>query len=360
LNQRTAPLGLLVALTIVLASTTVYESGTRMTTTLTSTSTSTSTVTQTATSTTTTTSSLWVAHGFDFITASGNCDGGTAPCWGAPAYVFNCPPSFPSEPDESCSQVVVSQVFPYPVYGLSITSYRNQSEPWANCAYQLGSAGEVGAYCILLNASAFIVGQPAPPPPSTTVTQSSSTVASIQVPLASVSRLDPETSLSLILNLTATANATITVRAYDVNTLASENNLTTRQGWVVPPGSITGMCPNGLVEFVVYQGDYGLGNYTQGTPLRLSQYYLVCTTFTTSYYIFKPLSSEATAYYAPNDMSLTPTQVDASISSSLFGYWVTDSAHPQGAFVLFSPGTYTVAAVDEWGGVALSHFVVQG
>jgi hypothetical protein len=343
LNARSALLGLFVALTIVLASTTVYESGTRTTLT--------STTTATATSTITTTGSLLTAYGFDFVTASGNCDGGNAPCWGQPAYVFNCQPS-------SCSQVVKSDVFPYPTYGINVVSYRNQSEPWANCAYQLGFTGDVGAHCILLNSSAFILGEPAPPP-STSGVRSSSAVASIQVPAASVSRLDLETHLSLTLNLTATANSTITVTAYDVNTLDSANNLAPSENWAVTPMTINRVCAGGWVEFVVYQGDYGLGNLTRGTPVGLSQSDAICGSFATSYYIFSPLSREATAYNAPNDLP-NPPQVNASISATLFGYWVTGSAHPQGAFLLFPPGTYTVAAVDEWGDIVLSHFTVQG
>jgi len=256
---------------------------------------------------------------------------------------------------------VVSDVFPYPVYGISVSSYRNQSEPWANCAYKLGFANEVGAYCVLLNSSAFILGEPVQPP-STSGVHSSSAVASIQVPAASVSRLDPETGLSLTLNLTATANSTITLRAYDVNTLDRPNNLTTAEDWPVPFISMAnGVCSGGMVEYVIYQGDYGTANYTQGTPLMLSQAFTICTSFAISYSIFNPLSSEATVYYAPNLVSgLNPTTVNASISATLFGYWVTDSGHPQGAFLLFPPGTYSVAAVDEWGGIVLSHFTVQG
>lgn len=371
LNARTALLGLFVALTIVLASTTVYESGTRTTLTSTSTSTiaSTNTLTSTLTQTTTVTSttlSSSVPYGFDFITASGNCDGGNAPCWGQPAYVFNCAPSLFTKANgefvtESCSQVVVSDVFPYPVYGISITSYSNQSEPWANCAYQVGLASEVGAYCVLLNSTAFILGEPATPPPSTSEVHSSSAAASIHVPAASVSRLDPETGLSLTLNLTATANQTITFTAYDVNTLDRSNNLTTAERWPVPSNMMNDVCSYGMVVYVVYQGDYSVANYTQGTPLSLSQSYIICNSPAVSYYVFSPMSMAATIYYAPNLVSgLHPTPVNASISATLFGFWVTDSAHPQGGFLLFPPGTYTVAAADEWGGIVLSHFTVQG
>jgi hypothetical protein len=176
-----------------------------------------------------------------------------------------------------------------------------------------------------------------------------------------VSRLNPETSLNLTLNLAATANSTITVTAYDVNALDRANNLTRSEHWAVQPASINGRCAGGLVEFVLYQGNYGLGNFTHGAPVRLSQGDVICTSFATSYYIFSPLSREATVYYAPNLVKgLNPSPINASISATLFGYWVTDSAHPQGAFLLFPPGTYTVAAVDEWGGIVLSHFTVQG
>ena len=367
MNARTALLGLFVALTIVLASTTVYESGTR--TTLTSTSTSTSTSTNTLTSTVTTTStltnavtttgSILTANGFQFITGSGICTAGgaLALCWGEPAFVFNCPPSFPSEPDESCSQVVPNHgPLPYPPFGLSITSYSNQSQPWANCAYQMGFANRVGAYCVLLNSSAFIMGEPAPPTTST----SSSAAASIQVPAASMSRLDPQTGLNLTLNLTASANPypTITVTAYDVNTLDRPNNLTTQSDWPVPFDSLSGCA--GLVDYVVYQGNYGLGNFTKGTPLSQTEGHGICTTFGTSYCIFNPLSAEATIYYAPSDVPLTPSPVNASFSASLLGFWGTNPAYPQGAYLVFPAGTYTVAAIDQWGNIVLSHFTVQG
>jgi hypothetical protein len=355
LNARSALLGLFVALTIVLASTTVYESGIR--TTLTSTSTSTNTLTSTP-STVTTTSSLLTVYGFQFITGSGICTAGgaLALCWGEPAEVFNCPPSFPSEPDESCGQVVTTDVFPYPTYGISVTSYSNQSEPWANCAYQLGFASEVGAYCVLLNSTAFIVGEPAPPPTSTSAVQSSSAVAGIQVSAASVSRLNSQTGLNLTLNVSANANPypTITVTAYDVNTLGRADNLTTPEDWAVSGGG----CAGDLVEYVLYQGNYALGNLTQGTPLRQSDGIATCIG-ETSYCIFNPLSTQATIYWAPGIFYSKPSPANASVSATLLGFWGTNPAYPEGAYFLFPAGTYTVAAMDEWGNIVLSHFTVR-
>jgi hypothetical protein len=345
--------GLLVALTIVLASTTVYESGAR--TIVTSTSTSTNTLT--STSIVTATSSLLTAYGFQFITGSGICtaNGALVPCWGEPAYVFDCPPSLPTEPYESCSQFVVSDVSAYASYGISVTSYSNQSEQWANCAYQAGFAAEQGAYCVPLNSTAFILGEPAPPPASTSGVRSSS-VAGIQVSAASASRLDPQTGLSLTLNLTADASPypTINITAYDVNTLGRADNLTI-------PGdlAVSGSCCDGLVQYALYQGNYGLGNLTQGTPLRQTGG-IALSAYDYSYCIFDPLSTQATIYSAPGPFYTNPFPENASVSASLLGFWVSNPAHPEGDYALFPAGIYTVAAEDQWGNVVVSHFTVQG
>ena len=85
----------------------------------------------------------------------------------------------------------------------------------------------------------------------------------IQVLASSVARLAPETSLNLNLNLTANANRSITVMAYDVNTLSRPNNITTALDWPRPVSA----CSAYLITYVVYQGDYSTSNYTQGTPL---------------------------------------------------------------------------------------------
>jgi hypothetical protein len=306
------------------------------------------------------TNSSIATDGFQFITGSGICtaSGALALCWGEPAFVFNCGPSLLTSPDESCSQVVPNHgPLPYPPFGLSISSYSNQSEPWANCAYQLGFASEVGAHCVLLNSTAFILGEPVPRTTST----SSSAAASIQVPVASVSRLNSQTGLNLTLDLTASGGPypTISVAAFDANTLDRANNLTTPGDWAVS-GLLSGQCASDLIEYVLYQGDYGLGNYTQGTPLRQTQAIGICTTFETSYCIFSPTSTEATIYWAPNDIPLNPTPVNATLSVSLLGFWGTNAAYPQGAYLVFPAGTYTVAAEDQWGNVVLSHFTVQG
>jgi hypothetical protein len=251
---------------------------------------------------------------------------------------------------------VTSDVSAYASYGISVTSYLNQSEPWANCAYQAGFATEQGAYCVALNSTALIVGEPAPPRASTSGGQSSS-VAGIQVSAASGSRLNSQTGLDLVLNLSAKANPypTINITAYDVNTLDRANNLTIpEEGWAVSGG-----CCDGLVQYVLYQGNYGLGNLTQGTPLRQTGG-IGLSAYDYSYCIFNPLSTQATIYSAPGPFYSNPFPANASVSASLLGFWVPNQAHPEGDYALFPAGTYTVAAEDQWGNVVLSHFTVQG
>jgi len=248
---------------------------------------------------------------------------------------------------------VVSDISAYASYGISVTSYRNQSEPWANCAYKAGFATEQGAYCVPLNSTAFILGEPAPPA-STSGVQSSS-VAGIQVSVASVSRLNSQTDLNLTLKLSADANPypTINITAYDVNTLGRVDNLT-----IPEDSTVRGGCCNGLVQYVLYQGNYGLGNLTQGMPLRQTGG-IGLSLYDYSYCIFNPLSTQATIYSAPGPFYSNPFPANASVSASLLGFWVSNPAHPEGDYALFPAGTYTVAASDQWGNVALSHFTVQ-
>ena len=113
-----------------------------------------------------------------------------------------------------------------------------------------------------------------------------------------------------------------------------------------------------LVQYVLYQGNYGLGNLTKGTPLR--QVGGIGTfAYDYSYCIFSPLSTQATIYSAPGLFYRNPFPENASVSASLLGFWVGNPAHPEGDYALFPTGTYTVAAADQWGNVVLSHFTVQ-
>ena len=160
---------------------------------------------------------------------------------------------------------------------------------------------------------------------STSGVQSSYGKEGIQVSTPSVARLNPATDLSLHLNLTANANRSVTVRAYDVNTLDRANNITTEDAWPVFPGD--GVCITSLVGYVVYQGDYGVGNYTLGTPLDLGGNVPTCPA--TYYSIFSPMSTAVAIYPSPNEPS-DSVKANASISGNVSDILVPGSL-PGGA-----------------------------
>ena len=142
------------------------------------------------------------------------------------------------------------------------------------------------------------------------------------------------------------------------------------------------------IGYEILQGNYGQGNFTEGTPLVLDAQptMLGCPAQApTPYFYFEPLSDVAQTYeYAnvPNLAGVYNVTVDSSASSgggTWSGAW-TGSAWQTGAgsigggdcpgststsgcpleFNPFAPGAYTVVAGDEWGQVLNLHFMVEG
>jgi hypothetical protein len=215
----------------------------------------------------------------------------------------------------------------------------------------VGAVGLVAAGPRLFGPTANSSTVPASLTSSVSPPVSSTSAGPIQVLAPSVARLDPETSLNLNLNLTAKPNRSITVMAYDVNTLSTPNNVTIPSVW--PTGPLR-TCSDRVVIYAVYQGDYGTANYTQGTPLG---YPGGDACEPVSYAIFSPLSSEAIMYAPPTNLNFV--HFNASISDTLSGYTLGgNSSQPLEAFVPFPPGIYTVVAVDEWGNIVTSQFRV--
>jgi len=138
------------------------SSSTSMTTTVVaSQSSSTSMTTTTATTSASSTTPL------AYLTAGGGCalGGKPAPCWGSPAYVFNCVTE--AETQQGCTQLV-STTTPNWNYTINIRyPFSNQTEPsWANCLWSMqgGIPGQGYGYCSLVNSTSFTMGEPAPPP----------------------------------------------------------------------------------------------------------------------------------------------------------------------------------------------------
>ena len=166
MNTKNVLLGVFVILTVVFVSLTLIEYG-QVTT-----STTTTTMTQTNTTTTTTTRTIIQTNvstnSWTFLSVSGNCGPGRPaaagqelPCFGGDAYVFNCASA--AATSQGCT---ASTTAPYSSYVMNIKyPFADQAEPsWANCLWTIAQ-GQGYAYCISINSTSFIVGEPALPHP---------------------------------------------------------------------------------------------------------------------------------------------------------------------------------------------------
>jgi hypothetical protein len=175
----------------------------------------------------------------------------------------------------------------------------------------------------------------------------------ILVPISSASGLNPNTGLSLGLNLSVSTEGQVSVTVYEFNTLDRVNNVSPGESplfnssffqWTRCDGGAFG-----TDGYEVLQGNYGLNNFTSGTALWLE---------------LQPSEIGAEGCYfggAPvqNDNSTFSPLSDGNVLSGTYvGYWSipADSA----TYHAFPPGGYTVVAVDQWGQVAILHFIVAG
>jgi hypothetical protein len=177
-------------------------------------------------------------------------------------------------------------------------------------------------------------------------TETSVLTHGVLVPVSSASTLDPTTGLSLNLNLSTNSNGWVILTVYESNTLDRANNVsaagswpsnTSLFRWVQEPYEVN----VGMAGYEMLQGNYGMSNFTEGTALWLQPppSLLGCCVYggQSTSYAFQPLS-EANV-----------------LSGSYAGYFVGGSTYTP-----FSPGIYTVLAGDEWGDVAILHFIVAG
>ena len=166
----------------------------------------------------------------------------------------------------------------------------------------------------------------------------------ILVPISSASSLNPLTGLSLNLNLSTNANGQLFLTANEFNTLDRINNVSYGSNW--PNATLWQWteydCSEGsMMGYEILQGNYAPNNYTQGTalwihPVTIAQGGCMLPP-TNDSYSFKPLS------------------VRSLVSGTYAGYWIGGETYTP-----FAPGTYTVLAGDQWGKVAILHFIVAG
>jgi hypothetical protein len=193
----------------------------------------------------------------------------------------------------------------------------------------------------------------------------------------SASALNASNGLRLDLELSnSTEGVNVTVGVY--NTLDTVNNVTSASDWAIYSNSLNDICGNQVAAFAVYQGNYGAGNFTASSPLAMDnvQGGSVCPELSPSVvYSFSPDSGVASIQAGrfasgPSSMNVTLSYTTSGYStcgvkapsfepSDASGLWVCaqDNAYK---FNPFPPGTYTVVGLDQWGDVAILHFVVAG
>ncbi len=168
-------------------------------------------------------------------------------------------------------------------------------------------------------------------------------------------------SLSLTLNSTTfQPGQEISVIIDEQNTLATVNNVSTSNRWPLR-GLSLGPC--GALNYpfgvAIFQGYYTPSNVSSATPLQLYKpdiYFCPVILAEINSYAFQPSSDIANVFGScdPN-----PCFSDFKISSevTVMGYWTNgQEATPSN----FTSGVYTVVGGDEWGTIAVLHFVVQG
>jgi hypothetical protein len=185
------------------------------------------------------------------------------------------------------------------------------------------------------------------------------------------------------LELTVSSNATeltegqtLNVSLSIVNTLAKVNTVKPANGWLIHgvPVALWPPCYFGLpAEAAVLQGNYDSQNIQSAANVTFS--YICMEGVNVDHVIFQPNSDQVnlTGLYdvTRTNQSLGPFHMSLSFTTG--GYWnlqnlsrelnipILGEQYPPRppAYIPFTPGAYTIAVADEWGQIALLHFVVS-
>lgn len=187
-----------------------------------------------------------------------------------------------------------------------------------------------------------------------------------------VDTIDSSTRLRLTVSVNSSVtatNQTVAIGVYISNLLTRSNNITASDNWAYSfPPALCGKTFGPLIDWspynlALYSGFYTLDNVSEGTPIPI--YYQVPANYTGSF--FCPLISVGIAsfdFYPSSGTAIvnrqvnqTPAEVDTVGATLTLGAGTTSNAW--GYPVTFSPGVYTVLAGDEWGQLAIIHFVVS-
>jgi DNA-binding transcriptional ArsR family regulator len=188
-----------------------------------------------------------------------------------------------------------------------------------------------------------------------------------------VDAIDNNIALRLTVSVNSTVvatNQTVTVGVFVSNVLTHFNNITASNQWGYAfPTGLCGKTFGPLIDWAPYNlalfsGFYTLANVSEGTPIPI--YYQPPANYTGPYFCplimvgitsfdFYPSSGTAVVN---RQVSQSPAEVDTIGATLTLGVGTTSNSG-WGYPVTFSPGVYTVLAGDEWGQLAVIHFVVS-
>jgi hypothetical protein len=246
----------------------------------------------------------------------------------------------------------------------------------ASRAISLGASTLIIIAIIIIVGFGAFLGTTFPSTIGTTPSEMSSPIITnsstpIQTSLATSSLKTTESSLSSLSGLrldllVAPSNGSLgslVINVDEYNTLGVTNNASLANDWLYPPTSLNpydNCGAPGPVGFAIFQGNYGLDNYTTAKALTLynSTFAFTCTTtYQGNYeYSFSPESN--LVFFANSGKTLY--NFSALLSFTAKGYWTGGFGTGLGAtFHNFPAGTYTVLAADEWGKVVLVQIVVS-
>ena len=212
----------------------------------------------------------------------------------------------------------------------------------------------------------------------TTLLVSSITLMLNTTALVSTLRSDPNAlpSTSVVVNqkvglrFTLTLNRTslagsipVDIQIDDQNILSSSNKLDASSNWriqieVPPCGSLGTTDPP--IGFAIFHGYYTVTNLWLANQLTLyspGKYLCPMVRGAMSSYVFAP-SNDTADFYGPCGSSPCLT-TRVQLEDGFRGSWVVAQfGSSSGTFQIFTPGVYTVAGADEWGDLAVLHFVV--
>jgi len=171
---------------------------------------------------------------------------------------------------------------------------------------------------------------------------------------------------SLSLNRSSLASGEfVVVQVSDQNILSTSNRLNQSNDWrakglgVGPCGALAEWHPP--IGLAIFRGYYTVSNLWLANGLTLygpGLYHCPLIRGDMSSYVFAP-NNDSAEFYGPCNLSPCFT-TPMLLSRSFTGFWSgAPYFSPTGTFHTFSPGVYTVVGGDEWGDIAVLHFVVS-